>query len=469
MLNRLSLCIGLVLLVCSHMAIADNVEAILFKDTEEVLKKANEVQANILAPKAYAEASRHFNDAKKKLAKGQKLDKIKKYLAEAKENYQKAIDASELAVVTFQDALLARNNAVKAEANEFAPDEWARASEEFAAAAERLESGYVKGAQKQSKKAKTLFEDAELAAVKNHYLDNTRQLVEKAKEVKAHKFAPLTLAKAEELLLQAEQALNANRYDVDEPRSLARHAMYEAGHAINIALQVKSLSSKDLTEEELILKMESLVVNIAESLDQAALFDGSVEDPTAVLVKAIQQLKSESFELNEKTNEIMNLEQAMAELEAKLGVQSDRLAKQETRRRKIEEVEALFSEQEAVVLKKGDSIIIRMVGLNFKSGKSNIDAEYFNLLRKVKSAMDIFPYAHIVVEGHTDSFGGDDLNMSLSQERAQSVKSYLQANSDTSLLSRISAEGYGETRPIGNNESVDGRRKNRRIDLIIKD
>lgn len=244
--------------------------------------------------------------------------------------------------------------------------------------------------------------------------------------------------------------------------------MYEAGHAIKITRQVLSVIKDDMTREELILTMESPIVHIADTLDVKAKFDNSVENPIDSINKKINVLQSNSLELDERKKEISNLENNIAQLENKLGIQSDRLANQEIREQKLRKVESLFSEEEAIVLKKGDSIIIRMVGLNFKSGKSNIDSEYFSLLRKVQAAIEIFPSSDVTIEGHTDSFGTDSLNLLLSQQRADSVSSYLQANMKEKNNHIMSAQGFGETKPIGNNETEDGRRRNRRIDLVIK-
>ena len=89
------------------------------------------------------------------------------------------------------------------------------------------------------------------------------------------------------------------------------------------------------------------------------------------------------------------------------------------------------------------------------------------LLAKVRQALEMFPDAPIVVEGHTDSQGGDSSNLILSQDRADAVKQYLVTNFGRNP-ERISSIGYGEARPVASNETADGRARNRRIDLIIR-
>jgi OOP family OmpA-OmpF porin len=85
----------------------------------------------------------------------------------------------------------------------------------------------------------------------------------------------------------------------------------------------------------------------------------------------------------------------------------------------------------------------------------------------VRQAIDVFPNSQAVIEGHTDSYGGDESNMALSRRRAEAVSGYLTNELGVPAF-RLSAVGYGETRPIANNETAQGRERNRRIDVRIQ-
>jgi outer membrane protein OmpA-like peptidoglycan-associated protein len=85
----------------------------------------------------------------------------------------------------------------------------------------------------------------------------------------------------------------------------------------------------------------------------------------------------------------------------------------------------------------------------------------------VQQAAAVFPRAQIFIEGHTDSYGSDETNMRLSQQRAEAVSNYLSSELGVPSF-RMSAVGYGETRPIANNETAQGRERNRRIDVRIE-
>ncbi len=142
------------------------------------------------------------------------------------------------------------------------------------------------------------------------------------------------------------------------------------------------------------------------------------------------------------------------------------VARQQRQRERIATVEALFTPEQAIVLRQGESVILRMIGLNFATGKSQITSEQYSLLNAVQKAILQFPEASIVIEGHTDSFGSDDLNLRLSQARAEAVLQYLLSNAPLSPAN-LTALGYGESRPAANNETPEGRKRNRRIDIVI--
>lgn len=75
------------------------------------------------------------------------------------------------------------------------------------------------------------------------------------------------------------------------------------------------------------------------------------------------------------------------------------------------------------------------------------------------------PEAKVEVAGHTDSVGASEYNQSLSEQRAESVKAYLVARGVDA--NRISVTGYGEARPRTSNDTVEGRRLNRRVEIRV--
>ena len=91
----------------------------------------------------------------------------------------------------------------------------------------------------------------------------------------------------------------------------------------------------------------------------------------------------------------------------------------------------------------------------------------YELLSKVQQSIRTFGEPDVLIEGHTDSTGSDEVNEHLSQQRAEAVREYLVANR-TLPYDRIMAVGYGSMRPLASNETAEGRAINRRIDVIVK-
>jgi outer membrane protein OmpA-like peptidoglycan-associated protein len=75
------------------------------------------------------------------------------------------------------------------------------------------------------------------------------------------------------------------------------------------------------------------------------------------------------------------------------------------------------------------------------------------------------PGLNLEVEGHTDSTGSDELNQTLSEQRAGAVRSYLVQQGLSA--DAIAAQGLGKTTPVADNETAAGRQKNRRVELSV--
>ncbi len=106
--------------------------------------------------------------------------------------------------------------------------------------------------------------------------------------------------------------------------------------------------------------------------------------------------------------------------------------------------------------------------VNFETNKSKIkdDASY-KILDQLVDIMNEYPDLNIEIQGHTDSDGSDDANLKLSQDRADVCKEY--AISKGIEAKRLTAVGYGETKPIADNNTAENKAKNRRTEFKIVD
>lgn len=446
----------------------ENLRETMFAQADEALKAANAARASVLAPKSYGDAAKYYRSAEEKLERGRSIESIRSDLERAAASLRNAAEATRVANLTLTSAIQSRDDAEAASAETFAADEWRKAEERFASAAVRLEDGNLNNARSRANDAEELYRAAELTAIKANYLDETRRLIAQADDERVERYAPKTLEKAQSLLDRAERALSTNRYDTDEPRSLARQAKYEVKHAMYLAETLKPVRDRDVSLEDFALANEIALIRIAGSLDLVAELDQGHEAPANEIVARIDTLQKDAYELNERRSQIMELETEIQRLEQDLGTQSERLATQEAQRQRFRQVESMFAPGEAQVFTQGQNVLIRPVALVFPTGSSQIETQYFAALRKVQDAIRVFPDSEIVIEGHTDSFGGDDTNLTLSQARAESVREYLLANMRELDAGNVKPIGFGESRPVANNETLEGRAKNRRIDVVIR-
>jgi outer membrane protein OmpA-like peptidoglycan-associated protein len=129
---------------------------------------------------------------------------------------------------------------------------------------------------------------------------------------------------------------------------------------------------------------------------------------------------------------------------------------------------AQLSEQLNKVLETRDSargLIVSMSDVLFDTGKYSLKSGAREKLAKVAGILIAYPSLNIEVGGYTDNVGGDQMNQTLSENRADSVRDYLVqqgvgANS-------VSAKGFGNTLPVASNNNSAGRQENRRVELVV--
>ncbi|MCF8227981.1 MAG: OmpA family protein [Bacteroidales bacterium] len=488
-------------LMISTIAYAQQTKSALFVKADKARLYAQQMQADILVPLTYNEGVDSYKDAEKSFNKDKDVAKVEASLVEAVNYFKQAVDLSASSRIVFANTLDARADALSAGANAYAKELWKGAEQSFYEAAKELENGDKDDAYKYSKEAMEIYRKAELASIKTDLLDETRALLEKADDLKVDRNAPKTLEKATSLLAETEKELETNRYDMDYPRILAKQAKYEARHAIYLNSAISEMNDNDLEMEDVILHYETPLTRIVEKAGFVAHFDEGLAKPENKIINYVDDLQERNKNLLAqnfaKDYKIMQLESSIALLKKESDALNRELERESIKRSEamkvqmkkfedekaildakierqkklddqFEEVYRTFNSTEASVLRSENNVIIRMHGFGFDIGKSEIKPDNFPLLTKVQNAIKIFPGSAVIVEGYTDSFGGDASNLKLSQDRSDAVTKYLNANSKTTAGNKITSVGYGEINPIANNETKEGRKQNRRIDIIIQ-
>lgn len=468
---------SILLLFATQGFAADELRATFFKEADAAKAAAEAVNAALLAPRSWERGMKEYRDAELALERGRNIELVRSNAADAAGYFNTATKSAQLASTALAQVMKSRQDAANARAPDLAGEIWVEAQRKFDDAIRLLERGDLKNAKRRDIEATSLYRDAELVAIKAQYLSETRRLLADADRARVGRYAPITLGKAKQLLADAERELNENRYDTDLPRSLARRANYEAKHAIYLSEVVRQVRDKKMTTEELVLAWERPMTAISGAADIVPDMEDGPDRLAEELVAYIDSMRNDKQRLEQEAGEnairIADMEEEMRVLDERLGGATaeraalvQRLEAQARVKQQFEQVEKMFSSDEARVFRQGNTVILRLVGLSFDSGASQIRPSNFDLLGKVEKAVDVFPRSELTIEGHTDSHGGDELNQKLSQERAESVKQYM-VNAMRIPTYRLIATGYGETRPVASNETAAGRARNRRIDIVI--
>lgn len=449
-------------------------KTLLFQEATKAMEQAQAVQAELFSPNHFKTAMKYYQKAEEDYDKGRNLEDIQKNIKMAAVYFLKALESANLFQTHLAECIAARNDALAVEAMKFRKKQWEDAELALNQAAKTLEDGNLEGAKSRGEKAEQLYKQVELESIKANYLDETKVLLEtNANELK--KMVPLTFKTAQDLIINAENLLIKNRYDTDEARQLAQEAKYEAQHALYLAKKIENMKEK--TVEELLLESEKPIQKISDEFDLNPRFDQGFDPPTASIIQDIQNLKKEIAslrqDLDDKNGQVSTLSDQLNRAESQLGdlktkeaTLSQIMEQQERSREKFARIEKLFTPEEAQILRMGEDVVIRLYSLTFPVGKATIEPQYYGLLSKVIKATEEYPESKTTVEGHTDSWGSDEANQKLSTQRAEAVREYFLATAGLDST-RIIATGYGESKPIASNETQEGRRKNRRIDIVI--
>ncbi|MFK8013038.1 MAG: OmpA family protein [Marinicellaceae bacterium] len=170
-----------------------------------------------------------------------------------------------------------------------------------------------------------------------------------------------------------------------------------------------------------------------------------------------QNSKDQQALLKQETEAAKRYAQAQAE-EADLAKLEAELA--------MEEADSLRRKLNSIATKQTDKGLVMTLGdFVFDSGKATIKQEAVENFSKVVEFINSYPNKKVKIEGHTDSSGSNQLNLKLSQLRADAVKGLLIQNGI--LAAQMESVGMGEDFPIAENSTNDGKAKNRRVEIII--
>lgn len=118
------------------------------------------------------------------------------------------------------------------------------------------------------------------------------------------------------------------------------------------------------------------------------------------------------------------------------------------------------------VSRQGDNVVLNMPGhVTFATDSAQVSVAFEDTLNQVAATINEYQDTRVQVAGHTDSTGSASYNQQLSERRAQAVANYLISRGVAPA--RLTTIGYGETQPVASNDTPDGRRQNRRVEIVL--
>lgn len=124
------------------------------------------------------------------------------------------------------------------------------------------------------------------------------------------------------------------------------------------------------------------------------------------------------------------------------------------------------TDEQVIIEREGEGIkVILGSGILFDVGKADLKSQIKDNLKKVAETLKEYKDTEILITGYTDSDGSENFNLKLSERRASAVLNYLSSLGVS--LNRLRMQGFGETQPIADNTSVEGKQKNRRVEIGI--
>ncbi|MGA9484689.1 MAG: OmpA family protein [Candidatus Acidiferrales bacterium] len=276
-----------------------------------------------------------------------------------------------------------------------------------------------------------------------------RNAVEIAKSRGAEQYAPEVFSKAQSSLQMAENALTQD--------SGKNQIISSARQTIQFAEDARALAVRRETAERIQKEKEEAAANAKAEADARAATEASRQAELTAAREA--QMKAEA----EAQAAQASVQQAA--LRAKEQAARDEAARAQAATAALR---AQLLRQLNDVLQTTDTprgLVVNMADVLFQLGKYELSSDAQLKLAKLSGIIQAHPGLNLSIEGYTDTTGTADFNMTLSQQRADTVRQFLvtQGLSPDSITSK----GLGEADPIADNSTAAGRKLNRRVEIIV--
>jgi outer membrane protein OmpA-like peptidoglycan-associated protein len=295
-------------------------------------------------------------------------------------------------------------------------------------------------------------------------LDEARNAVEIAKAAKAEQYAPDAFGRATSSLDQAE-SLFVSKGDKKRVIQAARDAVQNAADARTRAIRREY--DEKLAREQAASAAAEAAAKAEAAASERAKQQAEIQRLQAERDAAQQaQARAEAVAAQHAAQLQSQQDQQRAEQERQKALQAEAAAEQAEKEK--EQLRAQLLEQFNRILPTTDTargLKVNMADVLFDFGKYDLKPPAREALAKMSGIIIAHPGLKLAVEGYTDSIGSDTFNLTLSQNRADTVRAYLvNQGLDPNM---VTATGYGKSSPVASNDTSEGRQQNRRVEIII--
>jgi len=439
------------------------------------IAEAKQLRAAEFAPEHFADARESLADAEEMLTRRKSAASIRRVLDEARINASEASSIAQSFSQRFHNLVEGRDRMQLSGSKNFRADLAKRAEDDFARVVDAFENGHERKARDVAKMARNTVHAAEVVAAREQISKPLGRAISGARKVKARAYAPKALAVAAKAHGTVERIIKESPNEQTRAYSIAKRGEMQARRAMRISKLGQKFDKKSSAIESWFDAQDGRMRMLGEALNVDLNRSQTPEEQLQLLKQAAQEMKkNHAAQLVDADDQIRKLSEKLSKYETQY--KTDMAAMGEIRRKlqlkreaeaKIKRLTKLFDPDNVEILLTPDAdVILRLKKLNFRSGSAVIPPNTYSILDHVMESITIFNNRNVRVEGHTDSVGANLYNQDLSERRALAVQDYLRGRME-SVHVDISGVGFGEDKPIANNETAEGRERNRRIDIVL--
>jgi outer membrane protein OmpA-like peptidoglycan-associated protein len=269
-----------------------------------------------------------------------------------------------------------------------------------------------------------------------------RNAVEIAKSHGADEYAPEIFSKAEGSLQMMENSLSS--------KSDSNTVIMNARQTAQFAEDARALSVQRREQQRIVQEREAAAAQAKAQAEAKAAVEAAAAKQRADAAAAAAKAKAD------------------AEIAAQEAARQQAEQQKAAAEREKQELRAHLLEQFNRVLPTTDTdrgLVVNMGDVLFDTGKADLRTQAQIALAKLSGIVLNYPSLHLAINGYTDSTGTPAFNQTLSEKRADGVLQYL--TSQGLDAGTLSSQGFGESNPVADNSTAQGRQQNRRVEIVV--